>query len=94
MPGTTIVETEKQSWLGTNCGEWPSNKALAEVESKLFSQMVELLDFSPTALSLAWELERVNYYMVIYFTKNSFFKGICYKFLLNNKYFSVFFFVQ
>lgn len=56
--------------------------------------MVELLDFSPTALSLAWELERVNYYMVIYFTKNSFLKGICYKFLLNNKYFSVFFSVQ
>lgn len=75
MPGTTIVETEKQSFSGTNRGVRPINKALAEVESKLFSQMVELLDFSHSALfSLgAGTLQLLHGY----FTKNSFFKGIC-----------------
>lgn len=52
--------------------------------------MGEVLEFSPIALSLAWELEQVNYNMTIYLTiNNSFVKRTYYKVLLNNKYFSV-----
>jgi len=46
-------------------GILPSNEGLAGVESKLFYQMVELPDFSSMALSLSWELEQVNYSMII-----------------------------